>query len=366
MIGAMLLQQGVPGYTVIHVSTGLHHSNATKGTVSLESLARLALSLVRVLRVLLRDRPDMVYLNLAQNTTGFLRDALYILTARVLGNRVIAHFHGGNFDIFYQSAGAPMRWFIRGVLRRLTRLIVLAEAHRCQFEGLLPAERVRVLRNAVPRADYDAQPARQPLPAEVTILFLGKLSYAKGFVDLMTAAPLILVQVPGARFVFAGEWVPVQRNVQRDQWGRSLNRGGQAMVRQWEGLRQQYGERFHYAGVVAGSEKARLFQSADIFVAPSYAEGFGLVVLEAMGAGLPVVVTPVGALPEVLQPNVNALFVEPGDVQGIAEAVVALARQPDLRQRLGRANRALVEQAFTPEVMAGNLAAIFAEALREQ
>ena len=86
-----------------------------------------------------------------------------------------------------------------------------------------------------------------------------------------------------------------------------------------------------------------------------------MAVLEAMAASLPVVVTAVGALPEVLQADMHAKFVPPGDAEALSKALIEMARQPEIRQRMGRANRELVEVHFTPGTVNMRLAEILRE-----
>ena len=75
---------------------------------------------------------------------------------------------------------------------------------------------------------------------------------------------------------------------------------------------------------VDGHEKEALFKQSDIFILPSYSEGFPLSVLEAMSYGLPLIVTPVGALPEVLKEGENCFFVKPGSVSDLTRALTQL------------------------------------------
>ncbi|MCZ2096654.1 MAG: glycosyltransferase family 4 protein, partial [Anaerolineae bacterium] len=99
------------------------------------------------------------------------------------------------------------------------------------------------------------------------------------------------------------------------------------------------------------------------FILPSYRENFPSSVLEAMAAGLPVVVTPVGALTELLQDGVNGYFVAPGDDRALARRIVELARDPVLREAMGRANRARVRGAFTPAIVFGQIGDLYAQVL---
>ena len=95
----------------------------------------------------------------------------------------------------------------------------------------------------------------------------------------------------------------------------------------------------------------------DILAHPALAEGLGVILLQACAAGVPVVATPVGGIPEIVKDRVNGLMVEPGDADAFSRALIQLLEAKDMRIRFGRAGRALVETEFSIEAMVdGNLA----------
>ena len=100
----------------------------------------------------------------------------------------------------------------------------------------------------------------------------------------------------------------------------------------------------------------------DVFVLPSRFEGFPLVLLEAMLAGLPVVATDVGSVAEAVQDGETGLLVPPDDVQALNEALHTLLDDPDLRRKLGDAGRARALE-FSPARMAREFEALYAEVL---
>ena len=101
------------------------------------------------------------------------------------------------------------------------------------------------------------------------------------------------------------------------------------------------------AGPLAGEGLARAYAGADIFCLPSIEDGFGLVLLEAMAAGLPVVATDVTGGIELVRPEREGFLVPPGDSRALHDALSALVADADMRRRMGAAARARVEDAFT-------------------
>ena len=102
-----------------------------------------------------------------------------------------------------------------------------------------------------------------------------------------------------------------------------------------------------------------LMQRWDIYVQPSVAEGFGIAVLEAMGVGLPVIASRTGGLPELVEEGTTGILTEPGDAQGLADAIASLAADEEMRRRLGAAGRERVAREFTIEREVTSIAAVY-------
>jgi glycosyltransferase involved in cell wall biosynthesis len=105
-----------------------------------------------------------------------------------------------------------------------------------------------------------------------------------------------------------------------------------------------------------------LMRSAWMLVHAARWEGFGLVFLEAMGQGLPVVATRVGAIPEIVAHRETGLLVEPEDPDALAGAMLEMLRDGELRRRCGDAGRAPLAEAFSPARMGAATAAIYERA----
>lgn len=111
------------------------------------------------------------------------------------------------------------------------------------------------------------------------------------------------------------------------------------------------------------SDVPRLLAAADLFLLTSRSEGIPVTLIEAMGAGLPVVATQVGGVPEVVIENETGLLAPAGDAAALAEAVQRLLADPTWRQRLGRAGQARAAALFSQEAMHAAYARRYAEML---
>jgi glycosyltransferase involved in cell wall biosynthesis len=173
-----------------------------------------------------------------------------------------------------------------------------------------------------------------------TILCVARMYPRKRVGDLLEAAALLRPRIPGARVRIVGKG---------PEWGNV------ARLHATLGL----GEAVTLLGDVSRDRLAEEYVSADIFCLPSVQESFGIVFLEAMAAGLPVVACRAAAIPEVVEDGVTGLLVPPRDPSGLARALEALAVDPERARAMGEAGRRAVP-AYVPE----RVAARFLEAVR--
>jgi glycosyltransferase involved in cell wall biosynthesis len=280
---------------------------------------------------MVRERPAVVWLSLSQNTPAYLRDVLFIVFARLGGARVVGHLHGGWFQEFYRAASFPVRQVIRIGCGMLAAAWVLGEGLRSTFTGLVPPERVRVVPNGVP--DPGALARRRGALESFTVLYLGQLSDLKGVDDLVEAFGALCPWDLPTRLVLAGAWLT----------GRDERRIRAAVAA------SPARARVELIGVVGSEEKARLLSEADVFALPARShEGQPLVVLEAMAAGLPVVATARGAIPDMIEDGRTGLLV-PEDEGALTGALERLRARPQLRAAMGAAGRQRWEERFTAQ-----------------
>jgi glycosyltransferase involved in cell wall biosynthesis len=120
-----------------------------------------------------------------------------------------------------------------------------------------------------------------------------------------------------------------------------------------------------FTGAVNQDAIRQLYRDADIFVLASFAEGIPVVLMEAMAMGLPCVSTYIAGIPELIVDERDGLLVMPSDVEGLANALERLLRDPELRSRLGAAGRQRVVEKYDLKRNTENLAQIFIRRLGE-
>lgn len=330
------------------ISTTLRRSNVEKGRLHIRVFVKLALLWFKSFCCLLTRRPQIAYTTLSQNRSGFLRDASFVWLFRLFGIPTVLHFHGGNFKQFYEKQTRCFQSFIRATLAKTAGVIVLGKKLKYEFKDLVDNKPLHVLYNGVPLPSKTIRPKTD---ATVSILYMGSISVSKGTHLLLEAARFILQRHSKVEFNIVGEIIPSERNI-------FFGPDGQPLV-SYNFTRAAMPDYIHLQPPVSGQKKESLFLRSDIFVLPSYAEGFPMSVLEAMSYGLALLVTSVGALPEILKEDINCLFVPPGSAEALTEALDRLIQDSPLRQAMGNANRKLVETEFTSATMVKNLGDIF-------
>jgi glycosyltransferase involved in cell wall biosynthesis len=136
---------------------------------------------------------------------------------------------------------------------------------------------------------------------------------------------------------------------------------GEARLRAEAG-RHALGTRARFLGI--RHDVPDLLGASDLFVLPSLWEGLGLVFLEAMAVGLPVVASNVSAIPEVVEDGVSGWLVDPGDAPALARALSSALADPAERRRRGEAGRQRLLERFALPRMIDETLAVYAEVLR--
>jgi glycosyltransferase involved in cell wall biosynthesis len=260
--------------------------------------------------------PDLVH----ANTLVTLPEAL---VARASGRPVLLHAH----EILERGPKAAVA---ARLLRSAVDTVVApsdAAAVPLRAAGLSP----RVILNGVPL------PELRPRRADggpLVIGTVGTISHRKGSDVFLAAARRVGSQMPDVEFRMIG---PCAGGPER-AWAQHVVEAARSSGVTW-------GTRTDVNAELAGW---------DVFALPSRRDPFPLAVLEAMAAGLPVIATRVDGIPEQIPPG-TGLLVESGDVEGVAAAMLELARRPDLRDALGAAARRRVETGLSVESQAQQL-----------
>ena len=231
-----------------------------------------------------------------------------------------------NIGTFHAFGGfSPSYWIGRRFAGRLADLlhgrIAVSGAARHFISRYFPGD-YRIIPNGVDLDAFgSAEPFEELRDGTLNILFVGRFEERKGLTHLLKAYHRLRKRKVDARLLVIGSG-PKEREYRR-----------------YVGLR---GIRdVEFLGRVSDEDKVRYFASSDIYCAPNTGqESFGIVLLEAMAAGVPIVASDIHGFKRVVERNVQGILVEPRNPRAIAAALYALARDPDLRHEMGEAGRA--------------------------
>lgn len=296
------------------------------GGSALWSPAFLLVALGRLIGGRLSGRLAGVHVNVAERLS-LVRKGLIVVACRLLGIPVVLHLHAGQLPQNYAGLPGAGQALVRWMFSLPACCVVLGPGAAEFVSGTLkvPPERVHVVFNGVPQATVPRRDPQTVLRQQV--LFVANLSDRKGVSDLLQALA-----------------TPHFHNAQIDV---TLAGGGDVAGFRAMATRLGLDHWVRFEGWVDQQRVAHLLARSDVMVLPSYDEGLPLCILEALAHGLAVVCTPVGQIPHVLTDGVDASFVQPGDVEGIARALSRVLGDPAFRQQLERNGRALYERQFS-------------------
>jgi glycosyltransferase involved in cell wall biosynthesis len=258
---------------------------------------------------------------------GLLEKGVMCALARRHRARVVLRFVSEIREV--RTARRLSAAFIKWVLRQCDVVLCQTALAARNLATLYPCDESKlvVLGNWIDAGGYAtaaADRAHRAPPARPVVLFMGWMEQAKGVFELVDAARRLRQRGLDFRLVMCGS-------------------GGQ-----YDALVEQCGQdplagTVEFRGWVDEPKKRAALAEADLLVLPSYHEGLPNSLVEAMAAGLPVVTTPVGGIPCLVESGRNGLLVPPRDAEKLADAIETLLRDEPLRRKMGAANRRQIE-----------------------
>lgn len=317
---------GMPDFVVYEVGSP-RRDKSNQGQFAVWKLGALLRDWWRILRLIAKHRPSVLFCSIPQGFPHFFRDSLLILTVRMCGVRVVGELASDICPFF--GRGRLRTWYGAAVIRRMSCLRVLGEGIARRLAGYGIANTI-VTDNGVGLPERDvARPRKKEGSPRFT--FIGTHSPEKGFDVLVGAAASLVGKSHRFSIDCIGEWC-----------GTSFRRAMEARLDEL-GIK----DRFVLHGPVRGTDKWRLLAHSDALVLPSLTEGQPLVLIEAFACGLPVIATKVGGIPEMMEDGTNGLLVDPGSEESLGEAMQTLLQDEVMRRTMSKANPELYRTRFT-------------------
>lgn len=265
---------------------------------------------------------EILHVNMAADAS-YYRKKLFIDTAALLRKKIVIHEHGGDFQgFYYEQSNQRQQENIRKTLEKAHVFLVLSDTWKQFFANLINEDKIRVLQNgvAVPgeeKVDYSSH----------KVVFLGRLCKEKGIEELLDAVPGILREIPDFQLVLGGIW----------------EKGNEELEEKAEKLA---GSVF-CPGWISAKERMQMFKECSLFVLPTWFEGQPISLLEAMAAGMCVVASKVGGIPQIMgQDMTTGVYLRHKDSGDITNKLILLLRDEQLRRSLGESARKRIREKY--------------------
>jgi glycosyltransferase involved in cell wall biosynthesis len=307
-------------YGLAHFQVGSEGRSESR----MERVFRLFTGPLDLFMRVLRGEADIVHINTSLNAKSWWRDFLLMTAAKLAGARVVLQKHGGQIERF--ASNPPFAFFLKCALRIPDAIVVLSRAEFDTWQAFVPKQRIAVLPNGIDPGQYIKKSAPG---ADLKVVYIGRLAPAKGLDESIEAFSQLKMKLLIAGSGPEKERLKASKNVE-------------------------------FLGPVFGQDKLRLLRSADVLLLPSYSEGLPYSLLEAMAQGVVPVVTPVGAIPDVVIEGVHGRFVPVRNAKAIAEVLSELDRDRARLTRMSEACRRRIVASYSLERLADDFDRLYA------
>lgn len=264
---------------------------------------------------------DVIHLNPSLNTASLLRDGLFVLVLRFCGCRkVFVTWHGWELNLAKRLQHWPLSIFFREVFGATESMWVLSSTFVRQLcEMGIASKKIQQFTTMFDGSIfYGCRRNRQD--DEIRLLFLSRFIRGKGVYELLEAFEIIIQKENNIRLFLVGDG-PEMRG-----------------MKEWV-MNHKLQEKVAFTGYLRDGDKVQALVDADMFVFPSYSEGCPVSLLEAMAAGLPVIASSVGGIPDIFKDGTNGFLLRDVTSEAIANAVMKLLHDSSLREKFGKYNR---------------------------
>jgi len=291
------------------------------------------LTIHRVLHLFSIFKPDIIHTH--------LKAIRYVLIPSKIA-RIPIHIHTIHSLAKQDTSMTHHQWINRIAFKYLgVKPVSVSEYVARTVKEVYGVESV-VIYNGIPTEEYSISSER-PSDGEIRLLHIGRIGQVKNHLLLVEAFSKALEKERRLRLILVGEG-ELRRKVEEKVEERRLE------------------DRVDFLGW--RSDIPYLLSNCDIFVLSSDFEGFGIVLIEAMAAGKPVVATRVGGVPEVVEDGVTGLLVPPRDASALAEAILRLAEDEVLRRKMGEKGKERAISRFDIRLVAREYERLYKEELK--
>ena len=324
-------------YQVKFIDKSFSKNIETIGKPSLRKIIRIPALAIEIISACLFKRPKLCFYFIACGKSAFLIDAFLLFIIRFCRIPYILRFGGKGFYVL-QRENFIWNRLVSYTLSNALGGIILGRSIKRDVNLFISDERLVYVPNGIENHLFTF---KKVFHKKIQILFLSNLHPRKGPLDVIKAADIIIKKNTNVRFILAGADFSSSYTKQLKSYIKTNELDKYVTI--W--------------GAVNGKEKDKLFSKSDIFVFPTYyeRETFGIVNIEAMSWGLPVISSTEGAIPEIIQDGINGFIVNPKSPEQIAEKILLLVNNSELRKRMGIESRKIFEAKYSIKAYEKNL-----------
>lgn len=292
----------------------------------IKKIYKLIISLIEyVVTLTFQHQVKIVHIHTASKFS-FRRSSWFVSLAKLFHKKIILHVHGGGFKDYYANYAD----FAKRTFGKCDLVVVLTDAWADWFRTEVGIDHIKVVPNVIPKPSKCENVKKD---GKFNVLFLGLINDQKGIFDLIDA---------------------IKTNCERLKVYFELHVAGNGEVERLKNeiLVNHLEDLVKYEGWVDSSGKHSLLCLCDALILPSYIEGLPLSILEAMSYRKPVISTPVGGIPSMIENGVNGFLIEPGNGPAFIEKILFLIEHRDECKSMGDVSFEKINKHFPQSVAA--------------
>jgi glycosyltransferase involved in cell wall biosynthesis len=316
-------------------------SIADIGTIRFKKLWLMITFCFKLVYTIIKHRPEIAYFTLAPLGGAFYRDAFFSLIIRALKVKRLYHLHGKGIQ--QEVAHSKMKKLLYRIVFQKSNVIILAKTLQKDIQAIYKGK-LFILPNGVQQDSFynnKKVPGKEPV-----FLFLSNLVFNKGIEIFLEC----INQLHKRNYRFKAFIVGAPYDVSLEEVQRFIQEKGLTTIAQ-------------VRGPLYGEEKKKVLMESDILIFPSYYENeaFPVTILEAMQAGIPVIASNNGGIPEIIEQGQTGFVTPIKDIEAIVEKMELLINDSELRASIGKKAKEKFQQFYTIEIFEQSLFRIFKE-----
>lgn len=267
---------------------------------------------------------------------SFYKDTLFIRLCLLFNTNIILYAQSIGFkELFYDKIDEKKRKYVNKIMLRAKKIVVVSEIMKKEYGLWFDKNNIYKIYN-INSPILDFCEIRNYNTDKVNLLFLSIICEMKGIFLLLEVFKELVQKYNNLYLIVCGSF-----------WdnGKEEEKSFFDFIK-----KNSLEDKLDLRGLVNGSEKKKAFLDADIFVLPTLRESFGIVNIEAMSAGLPVISTYQGAIPEYIADSMNGFLTESGNKTQLQEKIEILIKNRELRLMMGQKNREDFKRKFSFEI----------------